>query len=272
MSECPKAIHHLEEVMGTVVTLDIYPKADGCDADLSAYLARAEAILQLADDVFSTWKPSSPVSRLRRNEITLEQAPPEVAEVFELCGIARQISGGWFDPWAMPGGFDPTGYVKGWAAQCALEALISSDVSGAIVNAAGDIASFGAMENNQPFRIGIVDPFEKSQLACVVELSAAVATSGTYERGNHLIDPHSSLPTARVASATVVGDDLGLADALATAVAVGGAEVLPLIEHLDGYEAFIIGLDTSRLWTAQFPFASTRDREKVRDDGSNAER
>ena len=260
ISEQPKAIHHLEEVMGTVVTIDIYPRAGRADANLSEYFARAGAILQRADDVFSTWKPNSPVSRLRRGEIALEQAPPEVAEVFELCGLARQISGGWFDPWAMPGGFDPTGYVKGWAAQCALEALASSGVSGAIVNAAGDIASFGSLQNSQPFRIGIVDPFQPSQLACVVELGAAVATSGTYERGDHLIDPHSALPTARVASATVIGDDLGLADALATAVAVGGEGVLPLIEDLDGYEAFTIGLDATRRWTPQFPFALTCDK------------
>ena len=157
---------------------------------------------------------------------------------------------------AMPGGLDPTGYVKGWAAQRALGALASTAISGAIINAAGDIASFGAMAHSQAFRVGIVDPFAPSQLACVVELTGSIATSGTAERGNHLIDPHSGRPTARVASASVSGPDLGLADALATAVAVAGEEGLRLVEALDDYEALIIGFDGTIRRTEHFPLAS----------------
>ena len=56
-------------------------------------------------------------------EIGLEEAPPEVAEVLELCRRAREASDGWFDPWAMPGGVDPTGLVKGWAVERALDEL-----------------------------------------------------------------------------------------------------------------------------------------------------
>ena len=157
---------------------------------------------------------------------------------------------------AMPGGLDPTGYVKGWAAQRALGALASTAISGAIINAAGDIASFGAMAHSQAFRVGIVDPFAPSQLACIVELTGSIATSGTAERGNHLIDPHSGRPTARVASASVSGPDLGLADALATAVAVAGEEGLRLVEALDDYEALIIGFDGTIRRTEHFPLAS----------------
>ena len=112
-----------------------------------------------------------------------------------------ELSGGWFDPWAMPGGIDPTGYVKGWAAQRALDALVSDGVSGAMVNAAGDIASFGGPDPATAFRIGIVDPFAPRQLACVVELIGAIATSGGYERGDHLIDPRTRRPAAHAASA-----------------------------------------------------------------------
>jgi thiamine biosynthesis lipoprotein ApbE len=53
----------------------------------------------------------------------------------------------------------------------------------------------------------------------------------------------------------VTGPDLGLADALATAVAVAGAPGLDLVEALDGYEALIIALDGRRRWTRHFPFA-----------------
>ena len=244
--------------MGTIVTIDVYTTAEVTDAGLGALrgqLAHARAVLHRADEVFSTWQAHSPVNRLRRGEISLAQAPPEVAEVLERCAAARELSGGWFDPWAMPGGFDPTGYVKGWAAQKALEGFSGGTVCGAIVNAAGDIASSGGLGHGQPFRIGIADPASPRRLAEIVELTGAIATSGTYERGSHLIDPHSGRAAARAASASVSGPDLGLADALATALAVAGEPGLALIEPLGGYEALVISFDGSRRWTKGFPFA-----------------
>ena len=247
--------------MGTVVTIDVYTASDLTDAEvaeLRRQLDGARAILARADAVFSTWQPRSPVSRLRSGEITAAQAPAEVAEVLERCAAARELSGGWFDPWAMPGGVDPTGYVKGWAAQNALAAFSAPCIVGAMVNAAGDIASSGAPAAREPFRIGIADPAAPRRLAEIVELtglSRAIATSGRYERGDHLIDPHSGHPVARVASASVTGPDLGLADALATAVAVAGEPGLAFIEPIEGYEALVIGLDGSRRWTERFPFA-----------------
>ena len=253
----PKAIHHIEHVMGTAVTIDVSLDASSSCAEVYHDVARARRILQRADAVFSTWKVNSPMSRLRRGEITCVQAPAEVAEVLKHCETAREISQGWFDPWAMPGGVDPTGYVKGWAAQRALSALTSIGIQGAMVNAAGDIASARSSELAKPFRIGIADPFSPGQLACVVDLTAAIATSGTYERGQHLIDPRSGQPRARVASASVCGADLGLADALATAVAVAGEDALALVEELDGYEALTIAFDGTSRSTAKFPFAST---------------
>jgi thiamine biosynthesis lipoprotein len=243
--------------MGTIVTIDVYT-SEVTDAGLGVLreqLARARAVLHRADQVFSTWQAHSPVSRLRRGEISLAQAPPEVAEVLERCASARDLSGGWFDPWAMPGGVDPTGYVKGWAAQNALAAFSGGTICGAIVNAAGDIASSGGLGHGQPFRIGIADPASPRRLAEIAELTGAIATSGTYERGSHLIDPRSGRAAARAASASVTGPDLGLADALATALAVAGQPGLDLIEPLAGYEALVIGFDGSRRWTAGFPFA-----------------
>jgi len=251
-----QAMHHLENVMGTVVTIDVYTENGLPGPELALGLARARATLRRADAVFSTWKTDSPMSRLRRGEITLQDTPAEVAEVLELCGVARQCSDGWFDPWAMPGGVDPTGYVKGWAAQRALADLAATDVSGAMVNAAGDIAGFGGPEPATAFRVGIVDPFAPHRLACVVELAGALATSGSYERGAHLIDPRSGRPSTQVASASVSGPDLGLADALATALAVAGETGLPLIAALDGYQGLVANVDGTWRWTEGFPFVS----------------
>jgi thiamine biosynthesis lipoprotein len=252
-------VTRLETVMGTVVTIDVYP----CTAATSAQRAqiprqiqRACDILHRADQIFSTWRPDSPVSRLRRGEITADDAPAEVPDVIAACAAARDLSGGWFDPWAMPGGFDPTGYVKGWAAQRSLAVLASTDgVAGVMVNAAGDIASSGGLPTGQPFRIGIADPAAPRRLAAIVELTGAVATSGSYERGLHLIDPHSGRPAARAASGSVTGPDLGLADALATGLAVAGPGGLAFVEAIAGYAGFTIGFDGTRQSTPGFPFA-----------------
>jgi FAD:protein FMN transferase len=260
-ADAPRPARHLEEVMGTVVTIDLYTGRNLAAADaaeVGRQLARASAILQHADEIFSTWQPRSPVSRLRAGAITIAQAPAQVAGVLERCAAARELSRGWFDPWAMPGGVDPTGYVKGWAAQQALAAFTAPCLAGVMVNAAGDIASSGGPALGQPFRVGIADPAAPRRLADIAELTGrtrAIATSGTYERGDHLIDPRSGRPAARVASASVTGPDLGLADALATAVAVAGETGLAFIEPIDGYEALTIGFDGHRRWTQRFPFA-----------------
>jgi thiamine biosynthesis lipoprotein len=249
-----RVLHHDEQVMGTVVTIDLYD--DHAPArELEQLLSEAIAVLHAADRDFSTYKVESAISRLRRGELSLNRCPQDVREVLDLCEIAKTITQGWFDPWALPGGVDPTGYVKGWAAQRSLDVFRRSGICGALVNAAGDTASFGGPQRDAPFRIGIVDPLATKRLACVVASPGAVATSGLYERGWHLIDPHTGQPASRAASATVTGTDLGLADALATALAVAGLQALHIVEGLEQYEALIIGYDGSSHSTAGFPMA-----------------
>ena len=70
--------------------------------------------------------------------------------------------------------------------------------------------------------------------------------------------PTSSIRTpggaaTSLASASVTGPDLGLADALATALAVAGDDGLQMVAALEGYEALAIGFDATWRWTAQFP-------------------
>jgi len=256
-------LHHREQVMGTVVTFDI-AHAPGNEARIFLSIARARKVLQRADAVFSTWRELSPINRLRRGEITVGEAPPEVAEVLEACRVAKDVSLGWFDPWAMPGGVDPTGYVKGWAAERALAALVEGGATRAIVNAAGDIATYGSSVSSAPYRIGIVDPHDPQHLACVVEIDGAIATSGTYERGEHLLDPHTATPCSRIGSASVVGPDLGLADALATALAVAGEQGLAIVDAVSGYEALTIGWDGAWKSTRAFPFSRGTGPHAVR--------
>jgi thiamine biosynthesis lipoprotein len=232
-------VYHRElEVMGTVVTIDLFGELGRNVNQMARAVGAAEQSLREADEVFSTWKPNSPLSRLRRGELTINEVPSEVLEVLDACRTARRVSHGFFDPWAMPGGLDPTGLVKGWAAQRALGPLRELGLTGALVNAAGDVASFGGPTVDSVFRLGIASPNDPRQLTCVVESPGAVATSGTYERGNHLVNPFTGV-AAPTASATVTGPDLGLVDALATAVAIAGPEGLAWVSALEGYEGLV---------------------------------
>jgi FAD:protein FMN transferase len=247
---------HTEQVMGTVVsfTLDCGSMPE---AHVRQALDDACRVLHLVDDTFSIWRPGSPMSRLRRGELAMADTPSEVPVVLGLCAEARELSGGWFDPWAMPGGVDPTGLVKGWAVEQASTVLQRAGIPAALANGGGDLVAFGRPAWSPSWRIGIRHPWDPSTLACVVELDRAIATSGTYERGPHLVDPHTGRPAMAAASATVSGPGLAMADALATALAVGGDEVLGLLATMPGYEAYLIRADGTERATSSMAFTTS---------------
>jgi FAD:protein FMN transferase len=247
-------ITHAEPVMGTVVSFTVVSDEPRCV--VASAIRAACATLHRADAVFSTWNPDSPVSRMRRGEDALDDLPAEVEEVLGLCAIAREATGGWFDPWAAPGGVDPTGLVKGWAVARALAAMQVAGLAAAMINGGGDIAVCGAPPGPPGgWRIGIRHPWRADGLAAIIsDVTSAVATSGRYERGQHLHSPPGR-SAAAVASATVTGASLAMADAFATALAVGGDEVLALIDAVDGYEAYLIRADGTEAVTDGITFA-----------------
>ncbi len=260
MSQRDDLVTHTEPVMGTMVSFALQP-GDLPGPDLRAALRAACAALHHADAVFSTWNPASPLSRQRGGQRPPRQdgqdgQPPVMAEVQAACRQARAASGGWFDPWVMPGGYDPTGLVKGWAVEQALGLLHQAGVPAALVNGGGDLAAFGMPGPGRCWRAGIRHPWRAAALAAVVEVHGAVATSASYERGAHLVDPHTGQPGGQAASATVTGPSLAQADALATGLAVGGDAALEVISGLAGYQAYLIRPDGSESWTPGMEFAS----------------
>jgi FAD:protein FMN transferase len=263
-----RPVTHAEHVMGTVVSFAVLPAVpspreaagppsgwEPAGPNPAAAIRAACTRLHEADAVFSTWDPRSPLSRLRGGSIPEADGPPSLAEVRVVCETACHVSGGWFDPWAMPGGYDPTGLVKGWAVDRALDALREAGVAAALVNGGGDLAAFGGPAPGEPWRAGIRHPWRPAALAAVLEVSGAVATSGTYERGTHLVDPHTGQPACRAASATVTGPSLAMADALATALAVGGDAALGAVGRLAGYAGYLIRPDGTETWTSGMQFA-----------------
>lgn len=205
-----------EHVMGTAVTIEIRDRRVPARA-----IERAFGRLRWADALFSTYDPDSEISAINTGRLALRDAHPAVRAVVARGEALCVATGGAFDMRAVrPGEIDPTGLVKGWAVDRAVAALRRAGVHALCVEAGGDIRVTGG-----PWRIGIRHPFARDRVAAVVVLDAgAVATSGTYERGAHIVDPSSGRAPEGLLSTTVVARTLAHADACATAIFAMGRE------------------------------------------------
>ena len=243
----PAAAHpplvHVEHVMGTVVSFHVRFADESQRTPLLAAIADAVTWLHRVDDVFSTYRDDSQVSRLSRGELRLADCDDDVAEVLELCAQVTRETDGYFSS-TYGGRLDPTGLVKGWAIQRASELLSSAGSTHHLVNGGGDIQAVGGSAPGTPWQIGIAHPLERGALASVVRLTdGAVATSGVAERGAHVIDPFTGQPAVALASVTVVGHELIRTDAYATAAIAMGGRAHRWLEGCDGYEAFAVAAD-----------------------------
>lgn len=234
-------------VWGTIVFIE----CDGLDKELlKAGIDECAKYFREVDEVFSTYKEGSQVSQLRRGEIKISECSKDSQEVWQLCAQAKEITDGSFDPWCVEGGFDPSGYVKGWASDKAIAILRKHGATLIQVNGAGDLSLFGG-----PHKIGIRSPIDAQVILKVFELNGgAIATSGTYERGSHIRDPHTGLIAIGARSATVIGPDGGLADALATALVVAGRDgaIWFTKGELAEYSAWVIDRHSDVAWSVGY--------------------
>lgn len=228
--------------MGTVFSLDV---RGGEPEAVHAALGEAVAGLHRVDEVFSTYRDDSQVSRLARGELDVGECDPEVAEVLELAAEAERVSDGWFSA-RYRGRLDPTGIVKGWATERAARRLAAAGATGVSANGGGDVQLLGAPEAGRPWRVGVSDPLRPGGLAAVVSAAGAdelaVATSGTAERGDHIVDPRTGRSAVTdLVAVTVVAPRLTWADCWATAAfAMGSREGLRWLESLPGVEGLLI--------------------------------
>ena len=150
-----------------------------------------------------------------------------------------------------------SGLVKGWAVAVAADRLAHAGAREFCIDAGGDLVARG-----RPWRVGIRHPEDRDHLAAVLQVEdLAVATSGAYERGEHVLDPHTGRPPSGLLSVTVVGPDLGTADAYATAAFAMGAGGPAWTATLDGYDAMCVTDDRRVLSTPGF------DRHRVDNGG-----
>ena len=248
-------MNHLRKqfpVWGTIVDVDIASSVVSEEA-LNEAMQEVIDFCKQVDTDFSTYIDTSWVTRLRTNKTEISSCPPAVQEVWQLCLQAKHLSDGAFDPWAVKGGFDPSGLVKGWADKCA-DMLVSLGVEHVQVNAAGDLALRGGYFDGvvKPWRIGVVNPDNRAEVVETFEISdGAIATSGAYERGAHINDPYTGLMAIGAKSATVVGPLGWLCDALATALMVAGEDGAKYFTQpeLEGYQVFVVDRYENTSWS-----------------------
>lgn len=236
------AEHRVEQMMGMPIVIDVSDPID------PAAIEEAFRWFGWVNRTFSTYRPDSEICRLDSGQLALSDAHPDVREVLARCEELRAETDGYFDIHAT-GRLDPSGFVKGWTVDRAAEILEQAGATRFHINAGGDILARGGTPH--PWRIGIQHPQRRDRLACVVELTdGAVATSGGYERGTHVLNPHMNGSPTGVLSVTLIGTDLARTDAYATAAFAMGRDGPAWTASLRSHEAMTI-LDNHRVVSTQ---------------------
>lgn len=152
------------------------------------------------------------------------------------------------------------GIGKGYAAEKAKLIMKQQGVVHGVVNASGDLTTWGLQPNGQPWTVGIANPDATGQIFSYMSISdLAVATSGNYEKFviiggkkySHTIDPRTGLPVTGIKSVTIITTNAEIADAMATPVTIMGIRTgLDMINQIKDIEAIIVD-DHDRIYTSK---------------------
>jgi len=223
------------------------------DAELFQLIERAIGISKLTDGAFDISYAS--MDRIWQFDGSMTEMPSEeeikasVSKVgFQNIILDKAKSTVFLKLEGMKIGFGAIG--KGYAADKAKDLLISKGVPSGIINASGDMNTWGKQPNGKEWKVAITNPMDKNKVFALLPITnGAVVTSGNYEkfvnfngkRYTHIIDPRTGYPSSGIISVTVFAPKAELADALATSVFVMGKEAgLDRINQLPKIECIII--------------------------------
>ncbi len=260
-----QGLRRVEKVMGTAIVVDV---RDPVDPDL---VQSVYDWLGWVEEHFSVFLPDSEISRIGRGELHTDHASPDVRRVLNRCEELHEATDGWFDhrPTGRPDRpLDPSGLVKGWSIDEAALMLRMAGVENFVINAGGDILALGRPDD-EPWRIGIRHPDVPGASAARLSVSdLAVATSGSYERGDHV---WGEADGGFLRSVSVIGPELGTADALATAIFASGEAMPDWLRRFPGYDLVLMTSDQRLLWTPGADGLLQRDSPSATDRPADAE-
>lgn len=234
--------------MGMTVTIEVVdPKVK--DSDIASVFDYFVSV----DKLFSTYKKESEISRLNAGQLTKKQLSPDVRQMLQLAEDTRQETNGYFNI-QHNGIIDPSGIVKGWAIYNAANLLQGHGFRNYYVDAGGDIQVSGFNEKGALWSVGIRNPFHQDEIVKVVRLdNRGIATSGLYNRGEHIYNPHNlDAKITDIASMTVIGPTVYDADRFATAAFAMGKKGIQFIEKLPGFDGYMIDAKGIATMTSRF--------------------
>ena len=225
-------MRRVEEHMGMPISIDI-PGSKSQKLFDALFLLCADT-----DERFSPYKTTSELQKLWRGQVKERHVSNDMKYIMSDCNRYEKLTSGYFSA-HYAGRFNPTGYVKAWAMQRMSEYLQEQGVTTYLINAGGDIIT--RSEGAHQWKIAIANPFDTSQPIAEINVdNIAIATSGTYEKGSHIYDPHTKSPVDDLASITVFGPDITTVDVFATACFAMGHNAVDFIKMHKKYQAIII--------------------------------
>jgi thiamine biosynthesis lipoprotein len=236
-------------IMGMPITVEVTG-----GGDVAATLAAAFSYFEEVDARFSPYKLDSEVSALNLGWVQPADFSAELREVLQLAEKTRAETNGYFDVCRPDGPLDPSGIVKGWAISNAARLIAARGHADFYVEAGGDVQCAGHNADGEPWRIGIRNPFDMTQIVKAVQPGdAGVATSGNYVRGAHIYNPHDpGEDLGEIVSLTVIADDVCDADRFATAAYAMGRDGIYFIEATAGLEGYAIDRTGTATMTTGF--------------------
>ena len=221
--------------------------------ELYNLIERAKKISEITDGAFdisyasmdNIWKFDGSMQK-KPSELEIQQSVAKVGH--ERITLDPKSQTVYLREPGMRIGFGAIG--KGYAADRAKELLVSKQVKGGIINASGDLTTWGTKTTGERWLVGIANPLSKDKVfSWLPVVESSVATSGNYEKYivlngekySHIIDPRTGYPTKGINSVSVFAKHAELCDALATAIFIMGRDSgIHLINQMDGVEVVVV--------------------------------
>ncbi len=207
------------------------------------------------DEKFSTYKDTSEITNINKGLLSPEEWSMDMKTVFDLSKKTKEETFGYFDILNNHQHYDPSGLVKGWAIRNAANLLRNAGFKNFYIEAGGDIQVEGNSDKGSAWKVGIKNPFKVSEIIKVIYLkkNEGIATSGSYERGDHIYNPKNNKQRlVDIVSLTVIGRDVYEADRFATAAFAMQKEGIQFIETMSGLEGYTIDSKGTATMTSGF--------------------